>query len=56
MHTISVSAFVNKTTRVNESSVLAAVDRNENVRKWLAGKQVVKRIYVPGKLVNVVIK
>jgi leucyl-tRNA synthetase len=40
----------------SEDEVNAAVDGNENVRKWLAGKQIVKRIYVPGKLVNVVIK
>lgn len=39
-----------------EASVLAAVDSNEKVQQWVSGKQVVKRIYVPGKLVNVVVK
>jgi leucyl-tRNA synthetase len=39
-----------------EKAVLAAVDANEKVRTWLEGKQIVKRIYVPGKLVNVVVK
>jgi len=40
----------------DEARVLAAVDANEKVRTWLDGKQIVKRIYVPGKLVNVVVK
>jgi leucyl-tRNA synthetase len=39
-----------------ERRVFEAVDANEKVQQWLAGKQVVKRIYVPGKLVNVVVK
>jgi leucyl-tRNA synthetase len=39
-----------------EAQVLAAVDANENVQKWLAGKEVVKRVYIPGKLLNLVIK
>src|ERR1051326_2404232 len=39
-----------------EAQVLAAVDANENVQKWLAGKEIVKRVYVPGKLVNLVIR
>src|SRR4051812_47393648 len=39
-----------------EATVLAAVEANEKVQQWLAGKQIVKRIYVPGKLVNVVVK
>jgi leucyl-tRNA synthetase len=39
-----------------EETVLAAVRENPNVKKWVEGKQVVKEIYVPGKLVNVVIK
>ena len=40
----------------SEEQVLAAVDANENVRKWLAGKELVKRIHIPGKLVNLVIR
>jgi leucyl-tRNA synthetase len=39
-----------------EETVLAAVRQNTNVQKWLEGKQVVKEIYVPGKLVNVVVR
>jgi len=40
----------------DEASVFAAVDANERVQSWLTGKQIVKRIYVPGKLVNVVVR
>ncbi len=39
-----------------EAAVFAAVDANARVQPWLAGKQIVKKIYVPGKLVNVVVK
>ena len=36
--------------------VLAAVRANQRVQQWLAGKEVVKEVYVPGKLVNLVVK
>ena len=39
-----------------EADVLAAVKANVNVQRWIEGKQVVKTVYVPGKLVNVVVK
>jgi leucyl-tRNA synthetase len=39
-----------------EDVVLAAVNGNEKVQQWLAGKQIVKTIYVPGKLVNIVVR
>ncbi len=39
-----------------EAAVWAAVEANEKVQSWLRGKQIVKKVYVPGKLVNVVVK
>jgi leucyl-tRNA synthetase len=39
-----------------EATVFAAVAGNEKVQNWIAGKEIVKRIYVPGKLVNVVVR
>jgi leucyl-tRNA synthetase len=39
-----------------EDVVMAAVKGNEKVQNWVAGKTVVKTIYVPGKLVNVVVR
>ncbi|HUR82470.1 MAG TPA: class I tRNA ligase family protein, partial [Thermoanaerobaculia bacterium] len=40
----------------DEASVIEAVFANEKIRAWVDGKEVVKRIYVPGKLVNVVVR
>jgi leucyl-tRNA synthetase len=40
----------------DEAQVRAAVDANEKVQQWIRGKQIVKTIYVPGKLVNVVVQ
>jgi leucyl-tRNA synthetase len=39
-----------------EARVMDAVFSNEKIRGWVDGKEVVKKIYVPGKLVNVVIR
>ena len=39
-----------------EEQVLSAVRGNDRIQQWVAGKQVVKTIYVPGKLVNVVVR
>jgi len=40
----------------DKESVLAKAKANENVAKWLEGKTLVKEIYVPGKIVNLVVK
>lgn len=40
----------------DKDSVLAKAKANENVAKWLEGKTLVKEIYVPGKIVNLVVK
>ena len=39
-----------------EKAVLEAVRSNERVQQWVSGKQIVKTIYVPGKLVNLVVR
>ncbi len=39
-----------------EQQVLDAVRGSEKIQHWVAGKQIVKTIYVPGKLVNVVVR
>ena len=38
-----------------EADVFQTAEAEENVRRLLAGKQIVKRIYVPGRLVNFVV-
>ncbi|HYI07873.1 MAG TPA: leucine--tRNA ligase [Thermoanaerobaculia bacterium] len=39
-----------------EATVFEAVFANEKIRAWVTDKQIVKQIYVPGKLVNLVVK
>jgi leucyl-tRNA synthetase len=39
-----------------EEQVLAAVRANSKVQQWVSGKEIVKTVYVPGKLVNVVVR
>jgi len=39
-----------------EQRVMDAVFGNERIRQWIAEKEIVKKIYVPGKLVNIVVK
>jgi leucyl-tRNA synthetase len=40
----------------HEQQVLDAVRDNERIQQWVSGKQILKTIYVPGKLVNVVVR
>jgi leucyl-tRNA synthetase len=39
-----------------EARVFEAVFASDRIQQWVAGKDIVKKIYVPGKLVNVVIR
>lgn len=41
---------------ISESDALALALADENIKKWLDGKEVVKNIFVPGKLLNIVVK
>jgi leucyl-tRNA synthetase len=43
-------------TDVSEAEAIAAAQANEKVQTHTEGKQIVKSIYVPGKIVNLVIK
>ncbi|PID86249.1 leucine--tRNA ligase, partial [Candidatus Gracilibacteria bacterium] len=40
----------------DKDSVLKKAKNNPNVAKWLDGKDILKEIYVPGKIVNLVVK
>jgi leucyl-tRNA synthetase len=40
----------------DEATILAAAESAEKARPWLEGKTIVKRLYVPKKLVNIVVK
>ena len=51
-----VRATIEVPADVGQDEVLALVEANEAVQKWTDGKTVVKRIYVPGKICNLVVK
>ncbi len=38
-----------------QSEVLSLAHEQENIKKYISGKKVVKEIYVPGKIVNIVV-
>ncbi|HEX8251740.1 MAG TPA: leucine--tRNA ligase [Thermoanaerobaculia bacterium] len=40
----------------DEKTVMDAVFANDKIQAWVTGKEIVKKIYVPNKLVNVVVK
>ncbi len=40
----------------NESEVIARAKRRERVMVWLSGKEVVREVYVPGKMLNLVVR
>ena len=40
----------------SKDDILSRAKQVESVQKWLEGKEIVKEIYVPGKIVNIVIK
>lgn len=46
---------VDSTQLDQESEILRLVKAQPKVQKWLVGKKVIKEIYVPGKIVNLVI-
>jgi len=43
-------------TNADEATVLAAAQADENVKLHLEGKQIMKTIFVPGKMVNLIAK
>jgi len=47
---------VSVAAKAAEETVMDAVFNNERIRQWIAEKEIVKKIYVPNKLVNVVVR
>jgi len=46
---------VNIAAKATEAEARAAALGDENVSKWVEGKEVRKFVYVPGKLINIVV-
>ncbi len=44
------------TKQASQAEVWQELKNNQVVKKWLAGKELVKQIYVPGQIFNIVIK
>ena len=55
---ISRNGLVNKTcpAESQDADIQAAVLADERAAKWMEGKQVVKVIVVPKKIINIVLK
>ncbi|MEI6529548.1 MAG: leucine--tRNA ligase [Candidatus Falkowbacteria bacterium] len=41
---------------ISEVEVIELVKKNETLQKWLEGHEIIKTIFVPGKLLNIVLK
>jgi leucyl-tRNA synthetase len=39
----------------DEAAILATAEKSEKVQPWIAGKSIKKKLYVPKKLVNIVV-
>ncbi|MBQ8752334.1 MAG: class I tRNA ligase family protein, partial [Clostridia bacterium] len=63
-HTVEIALQVNGKIRsriqvaadISQADALAVAKADERVAEMLAGMQIVKELYVPGKLVNLVVK
>ncbi len=51
-----VRATLEAAAAIDEAGALALAQENVNIRKWLEGKEIVKKVFVPGKLLNIVVK
>jgi len=51
-----VRASLNLTAGISETEAMTAALENDVIRKWLEEKEIVKKIFVPDKLINIVIK
>ena len=51
-----VRAKIQVPADVDKEKALEAAKENEFAKKWLEGKEIVKEIFVPGKLLNIVVK
>ncbi len=49
-------ATLNVTADITEAEALTLAQENEIVKKWLDGQEIIKKIFVPGKLLNIVFK
>lgn len=41
---------------VTQEEVIETVYEKEEIKKWIEGKDIMKEVYIPGKILNVVVK
>jgi leucyl-tRNA synthetase len=41
---------------ISESEAFQLAQENETIKKWLPAEKTIKKIFVPGKLLNIVVK
>lgn len=51
-----VRSRISMSKDVSKDDLLAAAKADEKLQEWIGGKEIVKEIVVPGKLVNIVVK
>ena len=51
-----VRATISVAPDADQDTVLGVAEADPNILKWTEGKEVVKKIYVPGKICNIVVK
>lgn len=52
---VRANITIDATVLSNKDEVLKLAKSDSNIQKWLADKKIVKEIYVPGKIVNLVV-
>ena len=48
-------AVIEIDSQISKENVLEIVKKNEKIKKILLGKNILKEIYVPGKIINLVV-
>jgi len=47
---------VNVPSTIDEEQLLLKVKEDKKISNWIEGKEILKKIYVPGKIFNIVVK
>jgi leucyl-tRNA synthetase len=47
---------ISQAEKDDKDAVIKMAKENEKIQAWISGKDIIKEIYVPGKIVNIVLK
>ena len=48
--------LIDRAQVTNKKEIIEEAKRLEKIKEWIGGKEIVNEIYVPGKMVNLVVK